>query len=102
MARETLEAVKQMELNAALIENQALKQHDEIIFKAQENAKALINSMEKEAIEKAEKKLENARKQGEEIIQQAISNGNKEKDRLLSTVGENQQVAIRLIISQLI
>ncbi len=102
VARETLEAVKKVELNAALIESQALKQHDKIIYDAKENAKALLSTMEKEAKEKAEAELESARKQGYEIIQHAISNGNNEKDRLLSKVRDNEQAAIKLIISQLI
>ena len=102
MARETLEAVKQTEINAARLESQALKEHDSILLRAEEEARSIIITKEKDAVKKAQDEMEKAVILGEEILQGAITAGNEEKDSLVKRARDNEKVAIELILSQII
>ena len=102
MARETLDAVKQMEINAAMIESQASTKYDEIILGARKKSKEIIALKEKEALDIAKIELDNAKVLGDKIIQDAVNKGNIEKDKLLARTEENRQAAIDLIISQIV
>ena len=102
MARETLEAVKQTEINASKIESQALKEHDSILLRAEEKARLIISTKEKEALEKTNAEMEKAKILGNEIVQNSILAGNEEKGKLIKKANDKEKVAIELILSQII
>ena len=60
MAKETVEAVRQAELDAVKLEREAALKKDAILQKASEDAKLLILSSTKEALAKASKDLKEA------------------------------------------
>lgn len=102
MARETLEAVKQMEINAVEIESQALKEHDDIILKAKEEAKKIVSIKEKEAFKKADEEMDKAKNLCNEMFQNSIKAGNEERDKLYKKAKNNEKAAIELILTQII
>ncbi|MDF2942075.1 MAG: hypothetical protein K0S01_933 [Herbinix sp.] len=69
MAKETVQAVRQAELNAAQMEREAIQKKDTILSEAQLKAKTMITSMTKEALEKAERNLVLANERGIEMME---------------------------------
>lgn len=102
MARETLEAVKQTEVNAAKVESQALKEHDSILLRAEEKARVINSTKEKEALERSHDEMGKAKVLGNEIVQNSIVAGNEEKEKLIKRAKDKEKVAIELILSQII
>jgi len=102
MAKETVEAVRQAELNAAQIEKEAIKKRDEILLKAQENAKTTSSSMMKETLLKAEQDLKQAQYQGTELINSAVQRTEQEILLLNEMVRSKEQAAIDLVLSEVI
>lgn|GEM_PF-1310159 len=102
MARETLEAVKQTEINAAKVESQALKEHDSILLRAEEKARVINSTKEKEVLERSHDEMEKAKILGNEIVQNSIVAGNEEKEKLIKMAKDKEKVAIELILSQII
>jgi len=102
VARETLEAVKQTEINAAKVESQALKEHDSILLRAEEKARVINSTKEKEVLERSHDEMEKAKILGNEIVQNSIVAGNEEKEKLIKMAKDKEKVAIELILSQII
>jgi len=102
VARETLEAVKQTEINAAKVESQASKEHDSILLRAEEKARLIISTKEKEVLRKSNEEMEKAKILGNEIVQNSIIVGNEENEKLIKKAKEKEEVAIELILSQII
>ncbi|MDF2539909.1 MAG: hypothetical protein K0S76_2930 [Herbinix sp.] len=102
MAKETVQAVRQAELNAAQIEKDAIEKKDTILSDAQQNAKLLITSRTKEAFLKAERNLELANEQGAQLLQAAILKAENEVLLLKEMVKGKEQVAIDKVLSSLI
>lgn len=102
MARETLDAVKNSEANAAKIESQALKEHDSILLRAEEQAKSIISTKEKEALKISNDEMERAKKLGDEMMQKSIDEGNNEKEELTKRVKSDEKRAIKHILSQIV
>jgi len=102
MAKETVEAVRQAELNAAQIEKEAIKKKDEILLKAQEDAKITISTMTKEALTNAEQDLEQAQSQGVEFMNNAVQRVEQEIRLLKEMVKSKEQAAIDLVLSEVI
>lgn len=102
MARETLEAVKNAEANAAKVESQAIKEHDSILLRAEEQARSIISAKEKEALKNSYEEMEKAKKLGDEIVQNSIAAGNEEKEKLIKKAKDNEDLAIEHILSKII
>lgn len=102
MAIETVQAVRQAEINAAETEKEALKKRDAILSKAQEDAKNLVISMTKDANNKAEADLMQARQQGDILMETAVQKAEKEVSILKEMVKRKEQSAIDLVISEVI
>lgn len=102
MARETLDAVKNAEANAAKIESQALKEHDSILLKAEEQAISIISTKEKEALKISDEEMDKAKNLGNEMMQKSIDEGNREVEELTKKIKEDEKRAIKHILSQII
>jgi len=102
MAKETVNAVRQAELNATQIEKEAEKEHDAILFKAEQDTKAIITSMSKEALAKAKHDLEQAQRQGEVAMETATLRAEKEIILLKEIVKSKEQAAIDYVLSEVI
>ena len=102
MAQEAVQAVRQAELNAALIERDANQRKEEMLSKAQQNAKILITSITKEAHLTADKRLATAEKQGADMLEAAKQKADEEVLYLKDLVKGKEQEAIKLILSNLI
>jgi vacuolar-type H+-ATPase subunit H len=102
VAKETVEAIRSAELNAAEIEKDALKKSESIILKARENAMSLKTSMVNEALKKAEKDVSETVQQGEEKIGFVKENVQKEILLLKKMSEEREAEAIKLVLSHII
>jgi hypothetical protein len=102
MAKETVQAVRQAELNAAQAEKDAIIQRDAMILKAQEDAKVIISTMTKEALNNAELNLKQAQIQGEELLKAAELKAEKEILLLKEMTKSKEQTAINLILSEVV
>jgi len=102
MAKETVQAVRQAELNAVQIEKDANTQREAILLEAQQNAKTMITSMTKEAIAKAESDLGAAKHQGTETLEAAKLRAETEVLLIKEMIKEKEQSAIDLVLSNVI
>jgi V/A-type H+-transporting ATPase subunit G/H len=102
MAKETVQAVRQAELNAAQKEKDALLRKEEIISEAGQNAKAFIASMTKQAFEKAEHNLAAANQRGAEIMEAAKLKAESEVLIMKEMAQRKEEAAIHLILSSVI
>ncbi|MDF2820957.1 MAG: hypothetical protein K0R15_1398 [Clostridiales bacterium] len=102
MAKETVQAIREAELKASQIEKDAAGKRDEIILKAEEDAKVKISSVIKEALAKAEQDLEQAQFQGTERMKNAVIKAEQEILELKEMVKSKEQVAIDLVLAQVI
>jgi len=102
MAKETVQAVRQAELNAAQFEKNANMQREAILQEAEQNAKTMINSMTREAIEKAESNLSAARHRGTETLEAAKLRAETEVLLIKEMIKEKEQSAIDLVLSNVI
>ncbi len=102
MAKETVQAVRQAELNAAEKEKEALQKKESILTKAQQDAKEMVASKVSETQMLSEKKLKNANDQGEERLEAAKRKADQEVLILQEMVRNKEQAAIDFIISSLV
>lgn len=102
MAKETVQAVRNAELKAAQIEKDAVQKKEEILSKAQQEARGLIASTTKDAQAKADKALAEAEKSGAGLIEAAKLNAEKEILLLKEMVKNKEQAAIDLVLSNVI
>lgn len=102
MAIESIQAVRQAEFQAEQIEKDAIQNKDAILSKAQQEANTLITSMSKEAQANAERNMVNAIRKGEETVEAAKRNAEKEILLMKELVKEKEQAAIDLVIANVI
>ncbi len=102
MAMETVQAVRQAELKAAEIERDSYRQREEILLKAQQEAKQLSMTMIKQATQKAEQNLNAAQKKGEELIQAAVQRAEREATLMKEMAKSKEKAAIDLVLSNVI
>lgn len=102
MAKETVEAVRQAELNALEKEKEALQKKDAIISEAEKKAKELIDSITKQASNKAQKDLDRAKSRAEEIVSEAKARSEKEILIIKELAKGKETAAIELILSEVI
>lgn len=102
MAIETVQAVRQAEINAAETEKEAIKRRDAILSKAQEEAKTVEIKITKAALDKADADLKQAGQQGDLLMKAAVQKAEKEVSLLKEMVKCKEQSAIDLILSEVI
>ncbi len=102
MAKETVQAVRQAELNAANIEKDAAVKSEAIILKAFEDAKLMIAAKTKEALFNADEMKKQAQSEGTDLIESAVLRAEQEILLLKEVVKSKEQAAIDLIISELV
>ncbi|MGB4661288.1 MAG: hypothetical protein WBI07_19100 [Mobilitalea sp.] len=102
MAKETVEAVRQAELNAAQKEKDAAQKKEAILLESQLNAKTLYSSMTKEALEKAENDIAKANIRGTVILEEAKEKAEKEALLMKEMAQQKEADAISLVLSNVI
>jgi len=102
MAKETVQAVRQVELNAVQKEKEAQDRNEAIISEAEQSAKSIMTSMTKQAMERAELDLSIAKQKGDKIIEAMKLKAEDEAILLKDKAGKKEKAAIDLIISYVI
>lgn len=102
MAKETVQAVRQVELKAASMEKEALQKKEAILFEARQNAKNIIATKSKEALLKAEQKAILANEQGTKMLETAKQKAEKEVLLMKEMVKSKETAVIQEILSNLI
>jgi V/A-type H+/Na+-transporting ATPase subunit G/H len=102
MAKESVQAVRQAEINAAQKEKDALQEKERIITEAGQNAKTLITSMTKQAMEKAELKKTAANQKGIELLEAARLKAENEVLLMREMAQRKEEAAIKLVLSSVI
>lgn len=102
MAMDTIQTVKQAELQASQSERAAHVKGDELISKAISDAKALVTSMTREALIEAQNNIEKAKRQSSVMIEQVVERTNKEVMLLKELSKKKEQEAIRMVCSHII
>lgn len=102
MALKTVQAVRQAEANAAQREKDALQRKEDILAKAGQDAKALMDTMAKQAAEKAERNLAEAVKRGQEQLEEARLKAEGEVLIMKEMAERKEEAAIHLILSSVI
>ena len=102
MAKETVQAIRQAELNALQIEKDTNAKCEAILLKANEEAKDLIASKVKQALLVADQNKKQAQKEGEELVKAAVLRGEQEIMSLREMAKNKEQAAIDLILSEVI
>ena len=102
MAQDTVQAVRQAELNASNMEKEALLKKESILAEAQHKAKEMVTLKLKETQILSEKKLNDANKKGVERLEAAKRKADQEVLLLQEMVKSKEQAAIDFIISSLI
>jgi len=102
MAKETVQAVRQAELNATQKEREAIEKKEAIISEAQQNAKIMVTDMTKEALEKAERNLTFANQRGIEMMEAAKQKAENEVLLMKEMAKGKEEAAINLVLSNVI
>lgn len=102
MAMETIQAVRQAELNAAQMEKDAIHQKELILTEAQQKAKTLVASKTKEAQELMACKLSDAETEGAKKMEATIQKAEKEVLLLKELVTGKEQEAIQFVLANII
>ncbi len=102
MAKETVQAVRQAELNAAEKEKEALLEKEKILSDAKQEAKTLIAKMTKQALDVAEHNLFLANQQGVEMMDAAKKRADNEVLLMKEMAKNKEEVAINLVLSNVI
>jgi len=102
MAKETVEAVRQAELNAAQKESDAAQKKEALLLKTQLKAKDLYTSMTRDAIVKAEKDLSEANKRGAAFMEEAKEKAENEVLLMKEMALQKDADAISLVLSNVI
>ena len=102
MAKETVQAVRQAELNAAEKERNAILEKDQILNEAQQEAKALLARMTEQALNSAERNLVLANQQGVEMMESAKKRVEKEVILMKEMARSKEEAAINLVLSNVI
>lgn len=101
MAKETIQAVRKAELNAARMEKEAGERREAILAEAQQDARSMITSMTKEAAAKAAKDLSEANHQGEEKVKTARIRAENEVLLMKEIMEEKEEAARKVVLSRL-
>lgn len=102
MAMETVQAVRQAELEAAIKEKEAAKKSELITLEAENKAEVIISSMKKTSYEKAEQNLLEANGKAKEFMDIALRDAEKEIISIKDKVKVKEKEAVSLVLSEII
>ena len=102
MAKETVQAVRQAELNAAQKEKDAILRKDAILSEARHNASNLIASMTKDAREKVAAKMKAAEQKSSTMSEAAKIKAEKEVMMIKEMAKRKEDAAINLVLTTVI
>lgn len=102
MAIETVQAVRQAELEAVRKEQEALKRKEEIISEAERSAKELIDIRTKQALKHAEQKKAAATQTGKQLLAEAIEKSENEVLVMKEAALSREEEAIRRVLASVI
>lgn len=102
MALETIQVVKQAELEAENQQKEALLLSKDIIAKAEKQGKELISSMVKEATEEAKKAERNAEEKASIKKAEAAARVEQNIKILQDQIREKEEKAVELVIAALV
>jgi len=102
MAKETVEAVRQTELNATQLEKEANQKKEAILLKAQQDSETMISSITKEALTKAEQDLNQAQQRGAQAMEAASLRAEKEILLMKEMIKRKEQAAIDFVLSEVL
>ena len=102
MAKETVEAVRLAELEAARKEQEALKRRDLIISEAERSAREIVNSTSQQALEKAELRKEAAKNAGTQLLEAAKAKSEQEVLMMKELALRKEEEAIRMILASVL
>lgn len=102
MAMETVQAVRQAEIEAALKEKEAAKQSELIILEAEKKAEDILSSMKKTLHEKAEQNLLEANVKAKEFMDIALRDAENEIISIKDMVKVKEKEAVSLVLSEII
>lgn len=102
MAKETVQAVRQAEINSIEKEKEALQKRTNLISEAEQSAKELINSLTKQGLDKAERDLKEAGRKGTELINTSKMKAESEILIMKELAIRKEDAAINLILSKVI
>lgn len=102
MAKETVDAVRQAELNATKIENESAVKKEEIIQKASDDAKLLISTRTKEELAKSARELDKTNVASENLMKEAVLKAEQEISLLRELVKSKEKAAIELVLGEVI
>jgi len=102
MARKTVEAVVQAELSAEQLEKDTIIKCEELINKAKLDADRLISDMIKKALADSKENLDKAVRLGEEAVQSAKNETEKEIENLSEIAAAKKKAAKELVFKNII
>ena len=102
MAQETIDAIRQAEGTAESAEKDAMKQAEAIVAEAKAQGGRLKADMTNAAREAAARAEEEAKAQGEHLMQAADAEEVKDLEALQGVVTAKQQQAVKVILSELL
>jgi V/A-type H+/Na+-transporting ATPase subunit G/H len=102
MAKETVQAVRLAELEAARKEQEALKRRDTIILEAEQSAKEIVNSIAQQALDKAEQRKTAAMKAGMDLLATAKVKSEQEVLIMKELALRKEEEAIRMILASVL
>lgn len=102
MATKIIDAVKQAELEAQKAEEKAALECDNILQNARSQAKKDADAMLQKAKEEAKARLDEARRQGDEIEREVQSKITSQIESMRQKALSRQDEAVQLILSELI
>lgn len=102
MNQKTIETIRQTELTAEQAEKAAAAKRNEIIAKAETDAKEIVKQMTADAKTRAAETLKTAHAQGEKLQSKAMETAKQEIAALHAKSSAREAEAKRLILSELI
>jgi vacuolar-type H+-ATPase subunit H len=102
MAKETIQAVRQAELNAANKEKAAIQKKEVILAEAQQEAGIIITTRIKQAKEEAERNLVYANEQGANLMETIKQRAENEVIAMKEIAKRKEEEAIKLVLSSVI
>lgn len=102
MAKETVEAVRHAELNAAKVENEATLKKEQMIQNALEDVKSLLSTRTKEALASSARELEKTSIVSDNLMKEAIFRAEQEIILLKELVNSKEKAAIDLVLCEVI
>lgn len=102
MAKDIVEAVRNAELKANQTEKNAYSESEQIIKKAENDAKVFSAAQVKEAEERAEAMLKTAELQSKKLFEKANNEALQEIAALNSKAKQKEAEAVKLVYSELV